>query len=1047
MTNGDSMKIFKIILLSILSIFAILYLAFLFVFPHTVDLSKYSPEITKLVQDNTGIQVELRDLKLKTAWNLSAGAFIKKTDLKYLTGEKFAQIDNLEVNVSLLPLLFKEIRVNKINADKILANIDISKQEKDFSSRPNVHRSHCKLSTNMPDISVKKYRISLLSKANNYTLKGEDTKISDFVLNEKIKIKSRGELILNKRKQIFYNVCIFSNVFPKQGKEKIDFIQIFEDLYKYNINANIDTDLKIQNKSDIEGKINVNKISFTFGKKTFPQSSLKLAFRGDKTKINSSLHVDENSKVIVCGNFRNGKHRAIDLQVISNQINIKDIILIAKTMSKPFGIKNIQDINAGGNLKADFKIKSDFKKVESSGYLKIQNANLTNNLYKVSLSRINGDVDFSKDSVQIKQAMANLNNQPITINGTIDKNANASILVLANNLQLKSVILASGNTKILKENDVLNGLISVKASLKGRLDKAIPQIKILVSNVNLKNKQSKTSIKIAKAIINSDYDKKTKRNHGVADIIGLNVYPSNSLNISAPKINLTFNEKELNIVKTYLYINNIKTDLYGKFSNLNSAPILNSINISIPNQISIPLKGYAGSSIVLKGTLTLNGDMYNPQIHGGLEVPSINIPTVATTLKNTTLQFDKDINVNCPQVQIANSSMNFNAHIDKNLQKGIIAKDVNFNSNKFDLNSLIPIFKNLPKNSSQTITILNGKNTIENFKVGRFVSNNVTSNIELKNNILHLDDLRADAYFGKAAGIIDYDFKHRRTSLNLQGRNMSANTALIALMGRDNDIHGQLDFDSNISIMGFSKDELLRSLKGNTRFIITNGKMGALGKFEHLLYAQNIISNSVFRATLNVIAKAVTVKNTGVYKYMKGKVAFSEGWANIDQIKTSGPSMSLYLTGRYYLPDNTANLIILGRISDDVVRILGPIGEFSMDKAISSIPKLGQISTFFASQITTNPSYENISQIPYLTPKTEFPTKEFKVVIDGDVQKQSSVKSFKWLSRPRIVQSSQIQKDIDTQQPITIPSTTIPTQEIPTTTIPDFVKKLPDLKY
>ena len=110
--------------------------------------------------------------------------------------------------------------------------------------------------------------------------------------------------------------------------------------------------------------------------------------------------------------------------------------------------------------------------------------------------------------------------------------------------------------------------------------------------------------------------------------------------------------------------------------------------------------------------------------------------------------------------------------------------------------------------------------------------------------------------------------------------------------------------------------------------------MGALGKFEHLLYAQNIISNNIFKGSLNLIANAVTVKNTGVYKYMKGKISLANGWANIDWIKTSGPSMSLYITGRYYMPDNDANLVVLGRISDDVVRILGPIGEFSVNKAI-----------------------------------------------------------------------------------------------------------------
>ncbi len=111
------------------------------------------------------------------------------------------------------------------------------------------------------------------------------------------------------------------------------------------------------------------------------------------------------------------------------------------------------------------------------------------------------------------------------------------------------------------------------------------------------------------------------------------------------------------------------------------------------------------------------------------------------------------------------------------------------------------------------------------------------------------------------------------------------------------------------------------------------------------------------------------------------------------------------------------------------MRILGPIGEFSVDKAISSIPKIGGITSSLINQLSTNPHYENTSQIPNLTPKTDFKTKEFKVIIDGEVQRQSSVKSFKWLATPTVAQ-------IDYEKP----ETPQPAE------VPDFVKNLPDMK-
>lgn len=1038
------MKTLKIVGLSILSIFIALYLAFLFVLPNCVDLNKYSPQITKLLQDEAGITIELEDLKIKTAWNLSAGAKVKRVDLHYLDGKKFAQIDNLRVNVSLLPLLFEKIQINKVNADKVLANVDIAKckmqrcKEVGWAGKPN-DTPHpilspkgrgIRFSPKMPIITIKEYRISLLSGLNNYTAKGENLKISDFILNKKIRVKTNGELILNNHKQIFYNVIFFSNFFPEKQKEKVDYIKILDDLYKYNIKANITTDLKILNDSDINGKVEVDKISFVFGHKVFPASSLKLDFKGDKAKINSSLHVDKNSKVLISGIFKTGKHKAVNLQVQSDQIKINDILLIAKAMSKPFGIKHLQNIDADGDIKADFKVKSDFKKVESSGYLKIKNAIVKNQLHKIELSKINADVDFSKDSVQIKQAKANLNNQPITINGTIDKNANANILVLANNLALKNVIIASGKTEILKANEILSGLVNFKASLNGKLEKAIPQINITATNLNIKNKKTKSNIKMTLFTANSTI---SQTPNGAGTITDLKIYENPNSIINTPKLNLTFDNNELNIAKTYLYIANIKTELTGKISGLNSKPTINSLSVSIPNLTSTTIKGYPNSKILVKGNLTVKGDFSNPKTEGHFDVPLISIPNLSTILKNTTVKVGNDLIINCPQINTANSSADFSANIDKDLSKGIVARNVNFNSANFDLSTLVALIKKSNSISAINLTILNGKNTINNFKVARITANNITSDIQLKNNILHLDNLRADAYFGKTGGSIYYDFKKRKTYINLQGRNMSANSTLIALLGKDNDIHGQLNFDSNVTVNGFTKNELLKSLNGSTKFIITDGKMGVLGKFEHLLYAQNIISNSVFKTTLNLIAKAITTKNTGVYKYMKGKITFSDGWANIEQIKTAGPSMSLYMTGRYYMLDNTASLIILGRISDDVVQILGPIGEFSVSKAISSIPKIGQVNTLFANQITTNPNYENVSQIPPLNPKTEFKTKEFKVIIDGDVQKQSSVKSFKWLSTPKIVDAN-----IQPPESIKPPSQS---QEVP-----DFVNKLPDLK-
>lgn len=1018
------MKAFKISG-GILFVFLALYLAFLFVLPKVIDMNKYSSKITQIIRNNTGYEALIEGVKVKTYWNLSVGASVEKTDLLNAKEEKFAQLNGLQIRVSLLPLVFKKIKITEIKIDKVMANID----EKVESLSAHSHKFLP--DTKLPNISIKKYRISLLDGQNNYTLKGNDFRVYDFVLNEKIKLKANGDLILNNKKQISYNISLNSDVFPKITSEnenkEAQLIKLLQELYSYNAQAKINADLKIsknKEETNINGKINLDEISMLIGEKIIPKSFVHLDFMNNKAKINSNLYTDENSKAVISGMFKNGKNKYIDLHVVS-KAELQNLVLISKTLLKMVGKKDLDGISANGLVNADFDLKSDFKKVSSNGYLKVKDANIADNAYKVALNSVNADIDFSQDHIDIKKANANLNGQPIIIKGSVDKNAIANIQILANNLQLKGLLFASGNTKILKENNV-SGVVNATASINGHLDKVVPQINAHADNVNIFNKQSNTRISASKAVLNVDAN-----NQGNIQITSVKISPQIPAAISVPKIVLVLNNNEIYIEKTNLYVNQIKTILSGKISSLRTNPQLNTITVSIPNQLSVPIEGYPNSKIILSGSLILNGNLNQPKLQGHFDIPLIKIPTISTTLKDTTLQINKDLTLNCPQIQVSDSLMKLDVLVKNDLSKGVLVKNANFSAQTLNLNTILPIFKSLPRglNANTNIAVLKGKNNIEVFKAGAVVASNINSTLSMKNNILFLDNLSGEAYLGKIGGSATYEIPNRKVHLNMQGRGLSANPAITAIMRKNDDINGILDFDSNISMIGFKKPELLNSLKGNLNFIISNGKMGVLGKFEHLLYAQNVISNNIFKGSLNIVARAITAKNTGVYKYMKGKIIFSNSWANIGFVKTSGPSMSLYMTGRYNLIYNTANLVILGRISDDVVRVLGPIGEFSVDKAISSIPKIGGITSSLINQLSTNPHYENTSQIPDLTPKTDFKTKEFKVIIDGEVQKQSSVKSFKWLATPTAVQ-------VDYEKPET-PST----EEIP-----DFVKNLPDMK-
>ena len=140
-----------------------------------------------------------------------------------------------------------------------------------------------------------------------------------------------------------------------------------------------------------------------------------------------------------------------------------------------------------------------------------------------------------------------------------------------------------------------------------------------------------------------------------------------------------------------------------------------------------------------------------------------------------------------------------------------------------------------------------------------------------------------------------------------------------------------------------------------------------------------------------------TIKNTAEFKTINGTLTFSNGWADLTSVKMSGATMAYYITGKYNLLNGTANVIILGRISAEIVKLLGPLGELSVSKLVSLIPGVGNSTVKLVQAITTNPYGEKISEIPALSSgNTNY--KDFKVQFNGGIESSSSVKSFKWLS-------------------------------------------------
>ena len=137
-------------------------------------------------------------------------------------------------------------------------------------------------------------------------------------------------------------------------------INPFKNIVKHNFTANIFTDLKITENDDkinINGELNVDKISFKSQGVILPESHLKLNFRNDKIDINSNLFTAKNEKTDINGNVKLGKKTNINLNVKNQSVNINNIKSIILIILDVLNIENdINEFTTQGYITADFNI-------------------------------------------------------------------------------------------------------------------------------------------------------------------------------------------------------------------------------------------------------------------------------------------------------------------------------------------------------------------------------------------------------------------------------------------------------------------------------------------------------------------------------------------------------------------------------------------------------------------------------------------------------------------------------------------------------------------
>ena len=100
--------------------------------------------------------------------------------------------------------------------------------------------------------------------------------------------------------------------------------------------------------------------------------------------------------------------------------------------------------------------------------------------------------------------------------------------------------------------------------------------------------------------------------------------------------------------------------------------------------------------------------------------------------------------------------------------------------------------------------------------------------------------------------------------------------------------------------------------------------------------------------------------------------------------------MSLYLHGDYDITSANADMEILGKLSNRISTIFGPIGNASLNTFFKHIPGISLLDFGRKDLI------DNVEKIPSFT-GGEYDSRTFQAIIKGYINSSGYVQSFKWV--------------------------------------------------
>lgn len=738
------------------------------------------------------------------------------------------------------------------------------------------------------------------------------------------------------------------------------------------------------NKIKSNGFMKVSNANITANGVKLENINSDIDFSNNAINIVKAVGYVNNAPIMAKGSI----NKNIDIELLMNKVELNHLC------PKSFGVKNgIASLVANISGTADNIVHKE--------NLQVENLKIENNNSEVAVESIKIDTNKNNTAYVNNVLCKNTNTEPLKI-------PSMKLFIERDSIRIPDTNIFMPNSKFTLKSEVTNynsNELSFNTSIKGFVNsKDIKPLSTYSARypfkVTINGNKSVQNI-LSQAILENTaiFDEPTIVN--LSSKIDKNTLKIEDLSISS--FNGNFSDDFKSNLKGQK-----KLIVTGGIEDLKQ-PTMKNIRVFLPQQLNLKLYDTIAQ---IKGDLFVNGKFDKPDVVGQLVLHNLFNQSMQISLNNGTLDFNKNIvNANIPNFKVADSSMSITATASTDISKFVNIKNINVKSKYLNTDTLL-MYKDNPLMKSCPLIINDGKFYSERILANIYGSplyiSAFSSDFKLLNNEITMKNISAELFNGKMAGSLDYNLRDEHFTSQIMARGVSAEPIFNIVSTRKDSISGTMDFDTHLKGELTSK----QSLNGDIKFIVQNGRMSTLGKLEHLLYAQNIVADSMLRTSLSVVAKAVTLKDTGLFKYLRGDIYMENGIANIKMLQSQGPLMALFMKGQYNPMNDYAKMVVLGRLSDEVVSGLGAFGDFSLNKLMVMLT--GEDTKY-------NIVAEDFEKIPQLPSKN---TKEFRSIINGNIDKPSSVLLFNWISYSK---KSLKQKDV--------PMTNVK--------VPSFVDELP----